>query len=172
MDYSPEIDKQLNELEDIDPRIGLESQILTRNQLLIAITINKSLINFESIEPLDVIRFVLLIKPDYPYTPPLLYCISRFCLPELCDGRDLLEDTLQMKWDEDNCFLKLVISQIPSFIHRYLLYYKNNENTNTELLGNRKFFGKYYLDSIYDLTIIKYIPYLYFDVISEVVGIE
>ena len=46
-----------------------------------------------------------------------------------------------MKWDEDKCFLKLIISQIPSFIHRYLLYYKNNENTNNELLENRKLFG-------------------------------
>ena len=66
MDFSPEIEKQLNELLDIDPRIGLESQIIKRNQLLIAITINKSLINFESIEPLDVIRFVLLIKTGLP----------------------------------------------------------------------------------------------------------
>ena len=172
MEISPEIDNQLNELMDIDQRIGIESQLITRNQILVAITINKSLINFESKEPLDIIRFVLLIKPNYPITPPVLYCITRFCLPELCDGRDLLEDVLQMKWDKDNCFLKLIISQIPSFIQRYLYYYNNNENNNNELFGKRMLFGKYYLDSIYELTIIKYIPYLYFDVISEIVGIE
>ena len=87
-------------------------------------------------------------------------------MPELCDGRDLLEDTLQMKWNSENCFLKLIISQIPSFIQRYLSYYNNNK---IEII-NRKMFGRYYLDSIYELSIIKYIPYLYFDVISEVVG--
>ena len=166
MNISEEIENQLKELSGIDKRIAIESQIITRNQLLIAITIDKSMINIESFEPLDIIRFVLLLKPDYPNTPPVLYCLTRFCLPELCDGRDLLEDTLQMKWDSDNCFLKLIISQIPSFIQRYLSYYNNNKN---EII-NRKLFGRYYLDSIYELSIIKYIPYLYFDVISEVFG--
>ena len=166
MNLSEEIENQLKELSGIDKRIAIESQIITRNQLLIAITIDKSMINIESFEPLDIIRFVLLLKPDYPNTPPILYCLTRFCLPELCDGRDLLEDTLQMKWDSDNCFLKLIISQIPSFIQRYLSYYNNNKNE----IVNRKLFGRYYLDSIYELSIIKYIPYLYFDVISEVFG--
>ena len=168
MYLSEEIKTQLNELSGIDKRISIESQIITRNQFLIAITIDKSIINFQSFEPLDIIRFILLLKPDYPVTPPLLYCLSRFCVPELCDGRDFLEDTLQMKWDPENCFLKLIISQIPSFIERYISYYINNKN---EII-NRKMFGRYYLDSIYELSIIKYIPYIYFDVISEVVSIN
>ena len=173
MNLSKEVEIQLKELSGIDERIEIESQIITRNQLLIVITINKSLIKFESAEPLDIIRFILLIKPNYPTTPPLLYCISRFFLPELCDGRDLLEDTIQMKWNPKNCFLKLIISQIPSFIQRYINYHNNKDNINinnmNELLGKRKLFGKYYLDSIYELSIIKYLPYLYFDNISEVI---
>ena len=172
MNISPELQNQLNELMTINKKIQIDSQLIERNQLILSITIDKSLINLQSFEPLDIIRFVLLIKPTYPTTPPLLYCISRFCLPELCDCRDLLEDTLQMKWDSTNCFLKLIISQIPSFIQRYLLYYNNNDNNSTDLFAKRKFFGKYYLDSIYEITIIKYIPYLYFDVISEIVKIE
>ena len=142
MNLSQEIENQLNELSGIDKRIEIEYQLITRNQLLIAITIDKSLINFEGVNPLDVIRFILLIKPNYPHVPPLLYCISRFCVPELCDGRDLLEETLQMKWDEGNCFLKLIISQIPSFVQRYLHYYNNKENEKNELFGLRKFYGK------------------------------
>ena len=171
MNLSKEIENQLNELSGIDQRIIIESQIITRSQLLIAITLDKSLINSNSFEPLDIIRFVLLIKPTYPNTPPQLYCISRFCVPELCDGRDFLEDTLQMKWDSKNCFLKLIISQIPSFIQRYLntiLNYKNK----SEIILKREMFGKYYLDSIYELSLIKYIPYLYFDVISEIISIK
>ena len=164
--YLPDaIENQLNELSSIDKRIVIESQLLEHESVLIAITFDKSLINFQSKEPLDAIRFALLLKPEYPKIPPLLYCLTRFCLPELCDGRDLLEDTLQMKWDPQNCFLKLIISQIPSFVERYLSYYNNDNNIN-----NGKMFGKYYLDSIYELTIIKYLPYLYFDIISEVVG--
>ena len=159
MNISPELQNQLNELMTINKKIQIDSQLIERNQLILSITIDKSLINLPSFEPLDIIRFVLLIKPTYPTTPPLLYCISRFCLPELCDCRDLLEDTLQMKWDSTNCFLKLIISQIPSFIQRYLLYYNNNDNNSTDLFAKRKFFGKYYLDSIYEITIIKYIPY-------------
>ena len=175
MNLSPEIQNQLNELTTINKKIEIESQLIERDQLIISIIIDKSLINIPTFEPLDIIRFVLLIKPTYPITPPFLYCISRFCIPELCDCRDLLEDTLQMKWDSTNCFLKLIISQIPPFIQRYLLYYNTNnniDNSGSEIFEKRKFFGKYYLDSIYEISIIKYIPYLYFDVISEIVKIE
>ena len=169
MNISSETQKQINELSNIDNRILIESQI-NNNEVLIAITINKSLIKFEK-EPLDIIRFILQIKSTYPETPPLLFCISRFCIPELCDGRDFLEDTLQMKWDKNNCFLKLIISQIPSFVQRYLNYINGNNIINNIIL-RRKMFGKYYLDSIYETSIIKYIPYLYFNNISEVVSIE
>ena len=170
MNISSETQKQINELSNIDNRILIESQNNNNNEVLIAITINKSLIKFEK-EPLDIIRFILQIKSTYPETPPLLFCISRFCIPELCDGRDFLEDTLQMKWDKNNCFLKLIISQIPSFVQRYLNYINGNNVINNIIL-RRKMFGKYYLDSIYETSIIKYIPYLYFNNISEVVSIE
>ena len=170
MNISSETQKQINELSNIDNRILIEYQINNNNEVLIAITINKSLIKFEK-EPLDIIRFILQIKSTYPETPPLLFCISRFCIPELCDGRDFLEDTLQMKWDKNNCFLKLIISQIPSFVQRYLNYINGNNVINNIIL-RRKMFGKYYLDSIYETSIIKYIPYLYFNNISEVVSIE
>ena len=170
MQISEEIQKQINELSNIDNRILIESQMNNNNEILIAVTINKSLIHFDK-EPLDVIRFLLQIKSTYPETPPLLLCISRFCIPELCDGRDFLEDTLQMKWDKNNCFLKLIISQIPSFVQRYLNYI-NGINNITNIILKRKMFGKYYLDSIYETSIIKYIPYLYFNSISEIVSIE
>ena len=170
MKISGETQKQINELSNIDNRILIESQITNNDEVLIAITINKSLIKFEK-EPLDIIRFMLQIKSTYPETPPLLYCISRFCIPELCDGRDFLEDTLQMKWDKNSCFLKLIISQIPSFVQRYLNYI-NGTNIINNIILKRKMFGKFYLDAIYETSIIKYIPYLYFNTISEVVGIE
>ena len=170
MQISEEIQNQINELSNIDNRILIESQMNNNNEILIAVTINKSLIHFYK-EPLDIIRFILQIKSTYPETPPLLFCISRFCIPELCDGRDFLEDTLQMKWDKNNCFLKLIISQIPSFVQRYLDYINGNNDINNIIL-KRKMFGKYYLDSIYDTSIIKYIPYLYFESISEIVSIE
>ena len=170
MEISEEIQNQINELSNIDNRILIESQITSTNEVLIAITINKSLINFQQ-EPLDIIRFLLQLKPSFPDTPPILYCISRFCLPELCDGRDFLEDTLQMKWDKNNCFLKLIISQIPSFVQRYLNYIYGFNNINNIII-KRKMFGKYYLDGIYENSILKYIPYLYFESISEIVSIE
>ena len=170
MEILEEIQNQINELSNIDDRILIESQISNTNEVLIAVTINKSLIHFEK-EPLDIIRFLLQIKKSYPETPPSLFCISRFCLPELCDGRDFLEDTLQMKWDKKNCFLKLIISQIPSFVQRYVNYINGINNMNNIIL-KRKMFGNFYLDGIYETSILKYIPYLYFDSISEIVSIE
>ena len=170
MQLSEEIQNQLNELSNIDNRILIESQINPNNELLIAITINKSLIHFYK-EPLDIIRFILQVKSTYPESPPLLFCISRFCIPELCDGRDFLEDTLQMKWDKNSCFLKLIVSQIPSFVQKYLNYINGTENISNIIL-QRKMFGKYYLDSIYETSILQYVPYLYFDSILEIVNIE
>ena len=170
MKISEETQKQIDELSNIDNRILIESQMCNNNDILIAITINKSLIHFEK-EPLDIVRFILQIKSTYPETPPLVFCISRFCIPELCDGRDFLEDILQMKWDKNNCFLKLIISQIPSFVQRYLNYINGNDNINNIII-KRKMFGKYYLDGIYETSIIKYIPYLYFNPISEIMSFE
>ena len=83
-----------------------------------------------------------------------------------------MEDTLQMKWDRNNCFLKLIISQIPSFVQRYLNYIYGFNSINNNIIIKRKMFGKYYLDGIYENSILKYIPYLYFDSISEIVSIE
>ena len=72
MEISEEIQNQINELSNIDNRILIESQTTSTNEVLIAITINKSLINFQQ-EPLDIIRFLLQLKPSYPDTPPILF---------------------------------------------------------------------------------------------------
>ena len=169
MKYSQEIENQLNELADIDKKILLETTTIIRNQILISITIDKSLLNFSEQEPLDIIRFFLILKPTYPDTPPLLYCVSKFCVPPICDGRDLLEEVLQMKWNKEIVFLKLIISLIPPFIGRYMKYIKNLNSSN-ELIIKREMFGKFYLDSLYESSILKFIPYLYFNPVLEVVG--
>ena len=47
MIISDEMKSQLKELSGIDKKIAIDSQIITRNQLLIAITIDKSMIDIK-----------------------------------------------------------------------------------------------------------------------------
>ena len=159
---NPEIEKQFNEFKSLNENFQLSLQETTRKQFILLITINPILINQENkIEFLDDIHFILLIKHNYPQSPPILYSISKFCHPEICDCRDLLEDTIQSSWKKNPCTLKQLIEKIPNFINNYILNITKIENENIMI-------GKYYLDSIYDEQIIENCPFLYFDCISEI----
>ena len=159
---NPEIEKQFNEFKSLNENFQLSLQETTRKQFILLITINPILINQENkIEFLDDIHFILLIKHNYPQSPPILYSISKFCHPEICDCRDLLEETIQSSWKKNPCTLKQLIEKIPNFINYYILNITKIENQNIII-------GKYYLDSIYDIQIIENCPFLYFDCISEI----
>lgn len=161
---SDNVEEELNDLKNIDENIKTEVKQIALKQILIIITINKSLITQNIIKIEDNIKFILLIRNGYPTTSPRLYCITRFCFPDLCDFRDLLENVIGQKWcdnDNDN-HLKIenIINKIPLFVNDYL-------SKIPDLEYNKKI-GKYYLDSIYEIEILKYIPYFFCNYILEI----
>ena len=157
LNYFPELEAQFDELKSLNEKINVSIEEIARKQFLLFITIDPKLINKDDkIKFLDDIRFILLLKANYPKNQPLLYCVSKFIHPGICDCRDLLEDTIQTKWKKKYT-LKMIINKIPSFIINYISKAKQN-----------LMIGKYYLDSIYEISIIQYTPFLYYDSISEI----
>ena len=158
--YDNEI-KELSNLEEQKIKLSIETISGYRN--LIRINIDKSLINSKLIDKDEEIIFILLIKYNHPITAPLLYCLTKFSVPELCDGRDFLEEVLSTQWiPKRKNSLKKIINLIPNFINNYLQ--KISEQKGLKIIG------KFYLDNCYELSVLKLFPHLYFGDVIEIVA--
>ena len=159
-DYDTEI-KDLSSLQEKKINVSVETISGFRN--LIKINIDKSLINSNLVDKDEEIIFILLIKFNHPLSAPILYCLTKFSVPELSDGRDYLEEVLANPWiPKRKNSLKKLITLIPNFINNYL-----DKITKEKDL---KIIGKYYLDNNYELNILKLFPHLYFGEIIEIVA--
>lgn len=94
-DYNSEI-KELSSLEEKKIKITVETMTGFKN--VIKINIDKSLINSNLIDKDEEIIFLLLIKYNHPFSSPYLFCLTKFSVPELSDGRDFLEEVLSKPW--------------------------------------------------------------------------
>ena len=159
-DYDTEI-KELSSLEEKKIKVSVETISGYRN--LIKINIDKSLITSDLINKDEEIIFALLIKYNHPISPPILYCLTKFAVPELSDGRDFLEEILNSPWTpRRKNSLKKIIKLIPEFINNYLQSITEKKNL--------RIIGKYCLDNNYELNVLKLFPYLYFGNVVEIVA--
>ena len=159
-DYNSEI-KELSSLEEKKIKITVETMTGFKN--VIKINIDKSLINSNLIDKDEEIIFLLLIKYNHPFSSPYLFCLTKFSVPELSDGRDFLEEVLNKPWlPKKKNTLKKIISLIPNFINNYLQNFSSQKDL--------KIIGKYYLDNIYELNVLKLFPHLFFGDVIEIVA--
>jgi len=163
-----DLNAEVKELSNWDePGFKILVETMSGFKYTIKIKIDSSLLDQELIKLIDKdedIVFILLIKYNHPYLAPFLFCLTRFSVPELSDGRDLLEEVLKSPWPiKRKKLLKKVIKLIPGFINDYL--------KNVTAQKNIKILGKYYLDNTYELNILKLFPYLYLDDIYEIVPV-
>ena len=163
-----DLNEEVKELSNWDqPGFKILVETMSGFKYTIKIKIDPSLLDQELVKLIDKdedIVFILLIKYNHPYLAPFLFCLTRFSVPELSDGRDLLEDVLKNPWPiKRKKLLKKVIKLIPGFINDYL--------KNVTIEKNMKIIGKYYLDNTYELNILKLFPYLYLDDIFEIVPV-
>ena len=160
------LENELKELSTLEEDIIKYSvELMSGCKAAIKIIINKSLFDANLIKKDKEIIFLLIIRNNHPFAPPKLYCISKFCTPELSDGRDYIEDVLMKNWSpKKNNTIKKIISLIPNFISNYL----------DEVCSQKKYkiLGKYYLDDYYDQGILNQFPHLYFDNIIEIVALN
>ena len=158
--YSSEI-KDLSTLEENNIKVSVET--LTGFKNAIKINIDKSLINSNLIDKDEEILFLLLIKYNHPISPPYLFCLTKFSVPELSDGRDLLEEVLKKPWSiKKRNILKKIINKIPNFINNYLQNFSEQKDL--------RIIGKYYLYNIYELNVLKLFPHLFFGDVIEIVA--
>ncbi len=137
------LEKELAQLDE--SKIGIQKNIikLTKFEYKIEITIPSNLTEC----PYNI-ELLLLIQKGFPKNPPKLFFKTNFTFPNLCDGRDFIEDVLGNSWSKD-ISLENIIGKIPHFIICYI----------QEI--NEGFFtlsGKYYLGDKYDLNFIEKLP--------------
>lgn len=141
-------DKRLeNELKSLmsekTTEIKIDIDKDNRNEYYIDITIPKLL----SLEQMDI-NVLLIVKQNYPFTPPKLYFKTKHVFPHLSDGRDMAEDVLSCTWSPIFKLLDL-IEKIPKFIIEY-----------TNLLKQRCILlsGSYYLGEHYNINFLENLP--------------
>ena len=58
------------------------------------------------------ISLLIIIPFNYPKYEPEIYCLTEFCHPHLCDGRNLLFDIIKVKWQRDVHILEFIINKL------------------------------------------------------------
>ena len=104
--------------------------------------------------------FVLHLTHNFPINSPRLFCLTSLSHLgiEICDGRDILEEVLSKKW-ENQVTLKEIILKLPKFMKKIL-----------NLKNNKLFLGKFLLESEYEYNMLSKVPHYYFDFVEEVIN--
>ena len=133
------IEYEITQLKSNNLGIGIISK--QKKEYQIDIIIPHSIID-PSIYNEDI-TFVLIINSDnFPYNPPKLLCTTQYCFPQYSDGRDILEEVIGERWNE-NIKLVNLLPLIPDFIKKVFMD------------GNLIYIGKYYLGGKYDLKLLE-----------------
>ena len=164
MAQNSNLDEEFQALSSLDKTFTISIEQLPGNNININITIDKSAITQKYIEIKENIKFLFFIKKNHPVAKPNLYCLSKFCYPEICDPRDLLEEVIDQPWGKDKKYyrLKTIIKKLPQFIADYI----------EDIQSQHFYIGKFYLDSIYDNKLLVLFPNLFFDNVYEKVYLE
>ena len=104
--------------------------------------------------------FILHLVHNFPMNAPKLFCLSSLSHIgiELCDGKDILENVLLMKWNS-KIDITDVILKIPFFIEKLL------KTENIEL-----FIGEYTLNYEYDYNLLLKVPHQYFNKVEQIIN--
>ena len=104
--------------------------------------------------------FILHLVHNFPMNAPKLFCLSSLSHIgiEICDGKDILENVLLMKWNS-KIDITDVILKIPFFIEKLL------KSENIEL-----FIGEYTLNYEYDYNLLIKVPHQYFNKVEQIIN--
>lgn len=93
---------------------------------------------------IEKFNFDILLRDKFPFQPPLVMTKTRFCMPSLADGRDLLAHILPPEQNEWRPSMNLyeLIQQIPNFI----------QETITKGRDRKEMIGRFHLGLNYDIS--------------------
>ena len=129
-------------LSDTDSPIQKKLSLFTnKSQYIIEITVQKEIAQAD-----EDIKFLLILhKTNYPKEEPEILCLTKFCFPHLCDGRNLFNDIL----DSRVYSIETLVNKIPKFIIKH----------NESLVKNKlKIVGEFKLNNFYSLNLLKELP--------------
>ena len=152
------INKELEELEKNKELIPTSIKRLRAEEILINITIKPTLLIDSPIKIEKELEFLLYLRHNFPINAPRLYFLTKDENLNFYDGRDILEDIIEESWS-NQYKITSIINSIPKFIIDYL---KNKINDNEKIVG------KFYLDEIYNLDILKKLPFKFFGQVNEI----
>ena len=151
-----------NKIEMIKTEINdifAEQELIKKNNLIqkkdffeLEITILKDMIQTEK-----DISLLIIIPFTYPKSEPEIYCLTEFCTPHICDGRNLLLDIIKRQWQRKMDTLDYVINKLPGFF----LSFNESRRKNKNLIV-----GKFKLNKLYSNNRLKELP-IYFHLITH-----
>ena len=103
------------------------------------------------------ISLLIIIPFNYPKYEPEIYCLTEFCHPHLCDGRNLLFDIIKDKWQRDVHNLEFIINKLPGFFVSFLEARKKKGNYIA---------GSFILNKYYNINRLKDLP-IFFHLITH-----
>ena len=109
----------------------------------------------EYIQSQQDISLLITIPFNYPQISPEIYCLTEFCHPHLCDGRNLLFDIIKNEWKKNIHNLDYIINKLPGFFVSFL--------DRRKIKGNF-IVGQFTLDKYYSINRLKDLP-IYFHLI-------
>ena len=103
------------------------------------------------------ISLLIIVPFTYPKSEPEIYCLTEFCTPHICDGRNLLPDIIKRQWQRKADTLDYIINKLPGFFISFNHSRKKNKNLIV---------GKFILNKLYSNNRLKELP-IYFHLITH-----
>ena len=150
--------EQLEEItNNKNPLIPFEIKKKGNEEYFIIISLEPTIIANSPFDIKQDLEFLIYIQKNYPINPPRLYCLTDFPNLNISELRDLLEDVIKQPFHKEITLLT-IINLLPQFLSDYFLSLQNNPTIQI---------GKFYLDDIYNIEIIKKIKKKYFKEVNQ-----
>ena len=146
------IEKYINEILSEQPLIKKKSLLQKKDFLELEIVILKEMIQTEK-----DISLLIIIPFTYPKIEPEIYCLTEFCHPHICDGRNLLFDIIKKPWQKKVHNLDFVINKLYGFF----LSFNESRISNKNLIV-----GRFELNKLYSINRLKELP-IYFHLVTH-----
>lgn len=140
------IEHELNEIREYSQINPVKIKKISKEEYLFEFSIKKN--EIQTVDAFTDVMFEIHMIPNFPITPPRVYCKTPFSFPHICDGRDILLDVLGTTWVSQTSIIE-IISKLPTFVAEFL---KNLAQ------GELMLVGQYYLGERYDLNFFNSLP--------------
>ena len=146
------ITREIKDVFHFQKLIKKNNLIQKKDSFELEITILK-----DYIQTPEDISLLIIIPFNYPKEQPEIYCLTEFCHPHICDGRDILFDIIKNHWKKNVHNLDYIINKLPGFFVSFLEERKKKGNY---IVGN------FLLNKFYNINRLKELP-IFFHLVTH-----